>query len=77
MIDERCWKTWGELEEVAWGKRIVFFGYSKYWIDKTRKRYNVMPETILDNSKNFQGDKSEYGGAYIVAPEDFELSTIH
>jgi len=73
MIDERAWMTWSDV----WTRidrykgKVIFFGYSKYWIDKTLPHISsTLRFTVVDNSENFQGQACEYSDLPIHEPDD-------
>jgi hypothetical protein len=56
-MSESVWVTWTELRELTWKKKVVFFGCSPDWAEKTKQQTNIDLIGFLDNSVSLQGTR--------------------
>lgn len=64
---ENIWKTWKELNQSVADKKVVFFGKSADWAEKTLRYSSFAVDYIVDNSSNLVG--TEFHGLPIHSPE--------
>ena len=66
-IDEAAWKSLAAFNRAIRDKKVVFFGVSDYWTEKTVKLSNPNVDFLVDNSSTMIGDS--FKGLAIRSPE--------
>jgi hypothetical protein len=61
------WKTWGDVNALSKGKRVVLYGRSEDWIPKTLTKISGEPLYIIDRNPIYKD--TEYKGIKVVPPE--------
>jgi len=67
FLMEECWKTWKDFNKTIRGKKVVFFGVSFDWTEKTFAKSSVNIAYYVDNSPKWIGNL--YNDVEIKNPE--------
>lgn len=74
MRHSAWWQTWRGLRELATGRRIVFWGRSEDWVQKSLRKIDRPIDYIVDINPAYHG--TEYAG-YDVRPTEDVLKETH
>ena len=66
MKQEGWWKTWREARSLSQGRKIVFFGRSEDWVQKSLLKIGRPVECIVDSNTSYHD--TQYHGLPVRAP---------
>ena len=55
IMAPEVWKTWQDFRTAIWNKRVVFFGVSPDWSEKTLSQCDIALEAFVDNDTSLLG----------------------
>ena len=67
------WKTWRDFRSAIRNKKVVFFGVSHDWSEKTLNQCDVALEAFVDNSPSMQG--TTCFGVEVESPEGLKTES--
>jgi len=67
ILPDEAWKSWPDFNKTILGKKIVFFGVSDDWTDKTLQKSKIDSFYFVDNSPSWIG--SSFDGVEVKNPE--------